>query len=113
MSERSVHRAMSALSVLTLAASLGACAETTVWTGPGWYLEMPRPLYVAGPRIFSGPYSYDQCEEERMKATTPDRMLCIREMVHPGSLGPYSPASRRPVPSPPPESAVPPSKDPG
>ena len=91
MSERSFHRAAAVLSALGLAACLGACGETAVWTAPGWYLEMPRPLFIAGPRIFSGPFSYDQCEEERMKATTPDRMLCIREMVKPGPVGPFSP----------------------
>ena len=107
MSERSVHRATAVFSALVLAASLGACAGTTAWTAPGWSLEMPRPLFAAGPQIFGGPFSYDQCEAERLKATTPDRMLCIREMVHPGSVGPYSPAAPAPVPPPPPESAVP------
>ena len=93
MSERSVHRATAVLSALVLAASLGACGDPSPagWTAPGWYLEMPRPLFISGTQIFSGPFSYDKCEEERMKATTPDRMLCIREMVKPGPVGPYSP----------------------
>ncbi len=91
MSERSVHRATAVLSAVALAATLGACTGPTEWTTPGWYLELPRPLFIAGPQIFAGPFSYDQCEEERLKATTPDRMLCIREMVKPGPVGPYSP----------------------
>ncbi|MFI4998733.1 MAG: hypothetical protein ACHQK9_02535 [Reyranellales bacterium] len=91
MSERSIHRAPAVLATLALVVSLGACnpSPNPAWTASGWYLEQPRLLLVSGPVIFSGPFSYDQCEAERMKATTPDSMYCMNEKVAPGPTGPY------------------------
>jgi hypothetical protein len=84
--------------VLSLAVSpalwLGACESTSpnlAYTTPGWYLERPRPMLVKGPEIFVGPFSYDQCEVERLKFDPPtaQRLLCIRELTKPGPYGPY------------------------
>jgi hypothetical protein len=80
---------------LALAAILGACSDRTpsvAYTTPGWYLERPRLLLVTGPEIFAGPFTYDQCEAERMKfeSTTAQRLLCILEKTRPGPYGPYT-----------------------
>ena len=80
---------------LALAALLSACADRTplvAYTTPGWYLERPRLLMVTGPEIFAGPFTYEQCEAERMKfsATTSQRLLCILEKSRPGPYGPYT-----------------------
>ena len=82
------------LAVLLLAISLGACASRSprvAYTSPGWYLERPRPVMVMGPEIFAGPFTYDQCEVERLKfdPATAQRLLCNRELTRPGVNGPY------------------------
>jgi hypothetical protein len=82
------------LAVLLLAISLGACDRTSpnvAYTSPGWYLERPRPLVTRGPEIFAGPFTYDQCEVERLKFDPPtaQRLLCIKELTKPGPAGPY------------------------
>ena len=80
---------------LALATILGACADRTplvAYTTPGWYLERPRLLMVTGPEIFAGPFTYEQCETERMKfqSTMAQRLLCIHEKSRPGPYGPYT-----------------------
>jgi hypothetical protein len=80
--------------VLSLAALLGACATRQpdiAYTSPGWYLERPRPIVAIGPEIFSGPFTYDQCETERQKLdlATSERLLCIHELTKPSRFGPY------------------------
>ena len=89
MSERSIHRVTAAS--LALAVSLGACdtVPNPAWTAPGWYLEQPRLVEAAGPQFLGGPFSYDQCEVERLKTQIPTRLLCINEKIPPGSFGPY------------------------
>ena len=82
------------LAVLLLAIALGACASRSprvAYTSPGWYLERPRPVMVMGPEIFAGPFTYDQCEVERLKfdPATAQRLLCNRELTRPGVNGPY------------------------
>ena len=87
------------LAILSLAISpslmLGACQEKTspslAYTTPGWYLERPRIVMVRGPEIFAGPFTYDQCEAERLKFDPPtaQRLLCIKELTRPGPYGPY------------------------
>jgi hypothetical protein len=87
------------LAVLSLAISLGlsvgACEEKTspnvAYTSPGWYLERPRIVLARGPEIFAGPFTYDQCEGERVKFDPPtaQRLICIRELTKPGRFGPY------------------------
>ena len=82
------------LAVLSLALSLGACASTSpilAYTTPGWYLERPRPILIKGPEIFAGPFTYDQCEAERLKfdRATAERLLCNKELTRPGPYGPY------------------------
>jgi len=82
------------LAVLLLAISLGACESRSprvAYTSPGWYLERPRPVMVMGPEIFAGPFTYDQCEVERLKfdPAMAQRLLCNRELTRPGVNGPY------------------------
>ncbi len=82
------------LAALSLAMSLGACVSSSplvAYTTPGWYLERPRIVLVKGPEIFAGPFTYDQCEAERLKfdAPTAQRLLCIKELTQPGPYGPY------------------------
>ena len=82
------------LAALLLAMSLGACVSSSplvAYTTPGWYLERPRIVLVKGPEIFAGPFTYDQCEAERLKfaPATAERLLCIKELTKPGPYGPY------------------------
>ena len=58
--------------------TLGACATDVnqAYTGPGWYLEQPRQGSLAYPAYIAGPFSYEACETERLKAPRPDRLLC-------------------------------------
>ena len=87
MSKRSI------LVGVALTATLGACSrmqQEVAYTTPGWYLERPRFVVAAGPEIFGGPFTYDQCEAERMKVERSDRLLCIQEKIKPGPLGPDS-----------------------
>jgi hypothetical protein len=85
------------LGVLSLAVVLGACAESTrpavAYTVPGWYLERPRTILLRGPEIFAGPFTYEQCESERLKFDpgTAERLLCMHEYTNPGTFGPWSP----------------------
>jgi len=81
--------------------ALGGCVSRgpmLAYTTPGWYLERPRLLLVTGPEIFAGPFTYDQCEAERVKFPdeTARRLLCIQEKTRPGAYGPFSPASPPP-----------------
>ena len=86
MSVRSV-RCLSALSaVLALGGALAACSgpgASEASTGPGWYLEKPYLVVLGGPKVFGGPFSYDKCEEERIKLgpEVATGMLCVN---HPG-----------------------------
>ena len=98
MSQRSVLASVGLMMVL------GACntyGPTNMFTTPGWYLERPRLMMVAGPEIFAGPMSYDECEVKRttFPATTASNLLCINEKTKPGPYGPFTPSSRLP-PSP-------------
>ncbi len=70
---------------LALAAGLGGCSTGVeqAWTGPGWYLEQPRQLMYVHPAYLAGPYSYEECEIDRLKAPRPDRLLCNRRLVKP------------------------------
>jgi hypothetical protein len=86
------------LAVLSLAMlfglSLAACENRSprvAYTSPGWYLERPRPILVMGPEIFAGPFTYDQCEVERLKFDPPtaQRLVCNRELTKPGPDGPF------------------------
>ncbi|SJZ32674.1 hypothetical protein SAMN02745126_00374 [Enhydrobacter aerosaccus] len=94
MSKRSFGRLAEVLGGLGLFALLAACssnAKEVAFTTPGWYLEKPRLISIWGPQLFGGPFTYDQCEAERMKLpqTTSDEMLCVNELVKPGKYGPY------------------------
>lgn len=78
---------------LAIALAAGACSAVPnpAYTGPGWYLEKPVQLLAAGPRIYGGPFNYEQCETERTKLPkqTADQMLCFRHLAAPGMAGPY------------------------
>ena len=101
MSFPSIRRLAVCAAALSLAAGLAACAGGSkpawgpgvakAWTGPGWYLEKPYLLVLGGPKYFGGPYSYDKCEEERIKlpAETATDMLCMRENRRPEVYGAY------------------------
>src|SRR5262249_1523182 len=82
------------LAVLLLAMSLAACesrSPNVAYTTPGWYLERPRITLALGPEIFAGPFTYAQCETERLKFDPPtaERLLCIHEYTKPSRTGPY------------------------
>jgi hypothetical protein len=110
MSKRKGRGLLTTLALVAITA--GACSRVPdpMYTGPGWYLEKPVALFVAGPRIYGGPFSYEQCEAERTKLpqSTAERMLCFRHLVAPGATGPY--LIDRDRPQAPPASA-PPSPD--
>lgn len=101
MSFPSIRRLAVCAAALSLAAGLAACEGGSkpawgpgiakAWTGPGWYLEKPYLLVLGGPKYFGGPYSYDKCEEERIKLPreTATDMLCMRENRRPEVYGAY------------------------
>jgi hypothetical protein len=88
---------------LLLAIAQGACSqqqqqgarpqalpgEYRAWSGPGWYLERPYLIVAGGPQYLGGPYTYDKCEEERMKFPAESRsdLLCNRENKRPDRYG--------------------------
>jgi len=94
MSLRSFYRLSVCAMALSLVTSLGACSgpgAAEAYTGPGWYLEKSYMLVLGGPKVFGGPYSYDKCEEERLKLgpqTSPE-MLCVNHMGKPKKYGLY------------------------
>jgi hypothetical protein len=95
MSFASIGRPAVCLAALSLAVGLAACAPgpgaNQSWSGPGWYLEKPYLLILGGPKVFGGPYTYDQCEEERAKLPleTASSMQCMRENRRPERYGSY------------------------
>ena len=89
---------------LGLMVALGACnryGPSVAFTTPGWYLERPRLMLAAGPEIFAGPMSYDECEAKRtsLPGTTASDLLCINEKTRPGPYGPFTPSSRLSTPT--------------
>jgi hypothetical protein len=84
---------------LLLAVGQGACTapdrptglrgEYRAWSGPGWYLERPYLIVAGGPQYLGGPWTYDKCEEERMKFPAESRsdLLCNRENKRPDRYG--------------------------
>ena len=99
MSQRTV------LAGLGLMAMLGACGTygpTSMYSTPGWYLEKPRLMLAAGPEIFAGPMTYDECETKRtsLPASTSSNLLCIMEKTKPGPYGPYTGSPPAPPPTP-------------
>lgn len=94
MSLRLFYRLSVCAMTLSLATSLGGCSgpgAAEAYTGPGWYLEKPYMLVLGGPKVFGGPFTYDKCEEERLKLgpeTSPD-MLCVNHPGKPKKYGLY------------------------
>jgi len=86
----SFPRAFRTLAGCALVAAATACASSLNlsqnYTGPGWYLEKPRQLLPEETRYIAGPFSYDDCEVERLKTKTPELYLCNREIVRPSDV---------------------------
>jgi len=81
---------LAGLVVLTTLGGCGSRTPSVAYTGPGWYLERPRPVLAIGPEIFAGPMTYEQCEAKRVEFDTSPRLLCINEKMKPGPFGPYT-----------------------
>jgi hypothetical protein len=94
MAERSIGRWTTLLVASLLTASLGACSgpgASEAYKGPGWYLEKSYIIVHGGPKVFGGPFSYDKCEEERIKLgpiVSPE-MLCVYHAGPPKRYGQY------------------------
>jgi hypothetical protein len=73
--------------------SVSGCEPTpsvaTAWTGQGWYLQKNNLIQVSGNSYFGGPWTYDKCEEERIKLPpeTATQLLCVRENRKPDIFG--------------------------
>ncbi len=93
MSFRLICRSAAGVAALSLAMGLGACGPSVnqAWSGAGWYLQKPYLVVLGGPGYFGGPYSYDKCEEERIKLPEETRasMVCVRENRKPERYGFY------------------------
>jgi len=93
MSVPSIRRLAVCLATLSPILGLGACGPgvNQAWTGPGWYLQKPYTTVLGGPEYFGGPFSYEKCEEERIRlpAETATQMLCVRENRKPERYGFY------------------------
>jgi hypothetical protein len=78
-------RSIFTLTVVALAALLGGCSTGVdqAWTAPGWYLERPRQLLAVYPAYLAGPFSYEECETERLKTSRPDNLLCTNWKAKP------------------------------
>ncbi len=94
MSFPSFRRPAICMAVFVLAGlSASACSPTpsvaTAWTGPGWYLQKNNPIQLSGNSYFGGPWTYDKCEEERIKQPpeTATQLLCVRENRRPDVFG--------------------------
>jgi hypothetical protein len=94
MSLRSFYRLSASAVALSVVASLGACSgqgAAEAYTGPGWYLERSYIIVVGGPKVYGGPFSYEKCEEERLKLgpeVSPE-MLCVNHPGKPKKYGLY------------------------
>jgi hypothetical protein len=89
MSERSISRTPAVLAALALASALGACSQgpSEAYRGPGWYLQRPYIVIAGGPAVVGGPFSYDECEAQRMKLSNSENYLCSREIKRPQKFG--------------------------
>ncbi len=94
MSERSIGRWATLLAAPLLAATIGACSgpgASEAYKGPGWYLEKSYIIVGGGPKVFGGPFTYEKCEEERIKLgpiVSPE-MLCVNHAGPPKKYGLY------------------------
>lgn len=73
---------------LGLGLAAAGCTATSVdaaYSTPGWYLEQPRQLFMTYPAYVAGPFSYEQCEVERLKTPRPDRLLCTNWKTKPSN----------------------------
>lgn len=89
----SIRRVTVCLTGLSLALGAGACGPSVnqVWSGSGWYLEKSYLTVLASPAYFGGPFSYDECEEKRIKLPVEvgTQLLCVRENRKPDRYGFY------------------------
>lgn len=92
---RRLGRCASLLSLTALAACgtssrpVAVQGEYRAWSGPGWYLERPYLIVAGGPQYLGGPWTYEKCEEERMKYPAESRtdLICNRENQRPDRYG--------------------------
>ncbi len=94
MSARSFHRLSLCTMIVAVGVSLGACSgkgAAEAYTGPGWYLEKSYLVVAGGPKVFGGPFTYDKCEEERIKLgpNLSPEMLCVNHPGKPKKYGLY------------------------
>jgi hypothetical protein len=93
MSFPSIDRPAVCVAVLALVAVSAACTPTPSihesWTGPGWYLQKNNLIQYSGNSYLGGPWTYDKCEEERIKQPpeTATQLLCVRENRRPDRFG--------------------------
>ena len=75
MPVRSIFRA----SPLFLGLALAACGTDVnqAYTAPGWYLEIPRQLFMAYPNYVAGPMSYEDCEAQRPDCGDGENSGCV------------------------------------
>ena len=80
-----------ALAVLSTSGCSPTPSVAMAWNGPGWYLQKNNLIQASGNSYFGGPWTYDKCEEERIKlpAETATQMLCVRENRKPDKFGFY------------------------
>jgi hypothetical protein len=93
MSFPSLGRPAACIAALSLAAVSAACTPSPSvsqsWTGPGWYLQKNNLIQLSGNTYLGGPWTYDKCEEERIKQPpeTATQLLCVRENRRPDVFG--------------------------
>jgi hypothetical protein len=82
------------LAVVTVAGlAASGCSPTPsvamAWAGPGWYLQKNNLIQASGNSYFGGPWTYDKCEEERIKQPpeTATQLICVRENRKPDIYG--------------------------
>lgn len=94
MSLRSFHSLPVCAAILSLAAGLAACSgpgASQAYAGPGWYLEKSYIIVLGGPKVFGGPFTYEKCEEERLRLgpEVSADMLCVNHPGKPKKYGLY------------------------
>ena len=93
MSFPSLCRIAAGVTILSLGLASAGCTPTPsvsqAWSGPGWYLQKSNLIQASGNSYFGGPFTYDKCEEERIRQPpeTATQLLCVRENRKPDVFG--------------------------